>query len=187
MTVSRPNDTGDADNGSNDLQTSPCWPRSAATANISTVTGTFNSTPNTYFTLQFFLNVAADPSGYGEGQTLLGTRHLTTDSNGNATFSFNFYTAVPAGQSVGAQPPARPATPPSSRTAITWSTTQSPPTRHPLSASAGPTRSTREIRSPSMAPTRTTRMAIRSRTRGTLTATASSATDRRHSHAHLAQ
>ena len=48
--------------------------------------------------MQFFVNDAADPSGYGEGQTLLGTRTLKTDASGNASFTFTFSSGVAAGQ-----------------------------------------------------------------------------------------
>ena len=48
------------------------------------VQATLNSLPDTSFLIQFFSNVAADPSGYGQGQTLLGSQTVTTDGNGNA-------------------------------------------------------------------------------------------------------
>ncbi len=67
-----------------------------------TVTGSFNSTPNAFFQLQFFSSVAADPSGYGEGQTLLGTRQVSTDANGNATFVVTFPVGVAVGQFISA-------------------------------------------------------------------------------------
>jgi CSLREA domain-containing protein len=133
-----PNDLLDADSGANDLQNFPVLATVGSNGTISTVTGTFNSTPNTFFTLQFFVNSAADPTGYGEGQTLLGTRYLTTDSNGNATFSFNFYTAVAPGQFVTAT-----ATSPSSDTsefskAITWSTSTVAANQAPTVSVGGP-------------------------------------------------
>jgi hypothetical protein len=58
-----------------------------------TITGTLNSTPSTKlgkrtFTTQLFSSPAADPSGFGEGKTFLGQIQVTTNRQGNASFSF---------------------------------------------------------------------------------------------------
>ena len=45
------------------------------------------------FLIQFFTNLAADPSGYGQGQTLVGAEAVTTDSSGDATINLE----VPGG------------------------------------------------------------------------------------------
>ena len=67
------------------------------------ITGALNSAPNTTYTLQFFASATADPSGYGEGQTLIGTTTVTTDSFGNAPFAATFTgQVVPAGDAVSA-------------------------------------------------------------------------------------
>ena len=69
-----PNDTLDPDPGPNHLQNYPDL--TLASSNISTSTtilGTLNSTADTTFEIQFFSNVTADPSGYGQGQTLLAS------------------------------------------------------------------------------------------------------------------
>ena len=55
-----------------------------------TIEGTLNSTPNTNFTLEFFANAELDPSGYGEGETFLGSTDVTTDANGDASFMVIF-------------------------------------------------------------------------------------------------
>ncbi len=48
------------------------------------------SAPNTTFRIEFFTNeaVGPDPSGFGEGETFVGTKQVTTDGNGAATFDF---------------------------------------------------------------------------------------------------
>ena len=70
---------------------------------MTTITGTFNSTPSTNgFRLEFFASVAADSSGFGEGQTFLGFTTVDTDASGNATFSVTLPVTVPAGQFVTA-------------------------------------------------------------------------------------
>lgn len=90
------NDRRDPDTGNNELQNFPSI-SSAVTASggPTTITGGLNSTPNTTFTLQFFSSPAPDPSGFGEGKTFIGERSVTTNSNGNVPFSFEFARAIP--------------------------------------------------------------------------------------------
>jgi hypothetical protein len=92
-----PNDLGpppDSDTGSNQLQNYPVLTSATATASGITIQGTLTSTPNERFTLQFFSNLACDPSGYGEGQTLIGSTLVTTDASGMATFAVTFSVTV---------------------------------------------------------------------------------------------
>ncbi len=81
------NDTGDGDTGANNLQNYPVVTSAISNGVDSTVAGTLNSTSNTTFTLDFYDNAAADPSGFGEGQTYLGSGTVTTDGSGNGSFS----------------------------------------------------------------------------------------------------
>ncbi len=66
------------------------------------IIGSLNSAPNASFTLQFFANPTADPSGYGQGQSLIATTDVTTDGNGNASFFLTLPTVLAAGQVVSA-------------------------------------------------------------------------------------
>jgi hypothetical protein len=50
------------------------------------VQGSLNSAANTTFRIEFFANNAADPTGYGQGQTYLGYVNVTTDDSGNVSF-----------------------------------------------------------------------------------------------------
>ena len=50
--------------------------------------GTLNAAPSTTYTIQLYGNPAADPSGYGQGEYLLGTFSVTTNSSGTATILF---------------------------------------------------------------------------------------------------
>jgi hypothetical protein len=68
---------------------------------VTTVTGTLNSTANRSFQLEFFADPAADPSGFGQGQTILGSFFIRTGGDGNATFRETL-PAVPAGQFISA-------------------------------------------------------------------------------------
>jgi CSLREA domain-containing protein len=97
-----PNDPGDADIGPNNLQNFPVLSSAVTSGGKTTVKGRLNSTPNTTFTLQFFSSPAADPSGFGEGQKYLGQSTVTTDSNGDARFSFTTATPLGGGQVVSA-------------------------------------------------------------------------------------
>lgn len=79
----------DKDTGPNNLQNFPEI-KSATTSRSTgrtTIRGTLLSTPNTEFIVQLFSNSSPDPSGFGEGQRLVGQARVETDSQGNASFS----------------------------------------------------------------------------------------------------
>jgi hypothetical protein len=82
-----PNDACDGDTGANELQNFPVLTGVEGSASSTTVQGQLNSTPNTAYRLQFFASATADPSGFGEGATLLGSTMVTTDSTCNASFT----------------------------------------------------------------------------------------------------
>jgi uncharacterized repeat protein (TIGR01451 family) len=97
-----PNDSGDADTGPNNLQNYPVITAITDSGGIKTITGTLNSTPNGTFFLDFYASPAADATGYGEGANYLGSLDgsnqanlvVTTDTNGNGSFSFTTSGAV---------------------------------------------------------------------------------------------
>jgi hypothetical protein len=80
------NDTGDADIGPNNLQNFPVITEARTNGSIS---GSLNSTANTTFRIEFYVNDDCDASGHGEGQTFLIAVNVVTDASGNATFSVN--------------------------------------------------------------------------------------------------
>jgi len=94
------NDPGDGDAGANYLQNFPVL--ASATSGSTTIEGTLDSTPNTAFTVEFFSSTACDPSGFGEGENLIGSTTVTTDGTGNASSVVTFPTTVPEGQFVTA-------------------------------------------------------------------------------------
>src|SRR5207244_7921568 len=55
------------------------------------ITGSLASTPSAAFKIRLYSSTAADPSGFGEGETFLGEVSVTSNVAGNA--SFNFTTA----------------------------------------------------------------------------------------------
>jgi CSLREA domain-containing protein/uncharacterized repeat protein (TIGR01451 family) len=74
----------------NDRQNAPTLTSVSTISDSTTVEGTFNSRPDTEFRLEFFANDACDPSGHGEGQTLIGSEIVTTDVSGNVSFTATF-------------------------------------------------------------------------------------------------
>jgi hypothetical protein len=81
-----PNDPGDPDTGPDGLQNYAVIASAVTTGGTSWIEGSLNSTPSTSFALHFYSNTSADPSGFGEGETFLGTINVNTDASGNATF-----------------------------------------------------------------------------------------------------
>ena len=80
-----PNQPGGSATGPNNLQNFPVLTSAVPSATTS-VSGTYAGTPDSTFTLDFYANATADPSGYGQGQIYLGSTTVTTDDSGNATF-----------------------------------------------------------------------------------------------------
>jgi hypothetical protein len=88
--------------GPNHFQNFPVIASVGSSGGATTITGTLRSAPNSTFALDFYANTTADPSGYGEGETYLGTANVTTDGTGAASFAALLPVAVPAGQVVTA-------------------------------------------------------------------------------------
>jgi hypothetical protein len=96
-----PNDPGDGDTGPNNLQNYPVLTSMISSGEATSIAGTLNSMASTTYRLEFFANNSADPSGFGEGESFIGTTNVTTDANGNASFNVNVL-LVAAGQRVTA-------------------------------------------------------------------------------------
>ncbi|HEX8141546.1 MAG TPA: DUF4394 domain-containing protein [Pyrinomonadaceae bacterium] len=97
-----PNDALDTDTGPNNLQNYPVLTSTTSAGGDTTIAGTLNSTPSTSFRIEFFSNTAIDPSGFGEGQTFIGSTTVTTDASGNASFSVNTGSPTPTGRFITA-------------------------------------------------------------------------------------
>ena len=67
------NDSGDADNGPNKLQNYPVLTSANSQAVIQ---GSLNSVANRAYRIDFYSSPAADPSGFGEGQTWIGSMNV---------------------------------------------------------------------------------------------------------------
>jgi hypothetical protein len=81
------NDPQDTDVGPNNLQNYPVITSIVVQTGQTVVQGTFNSTPNTAFQLEFFNSSVQDSSNHGEGETYLISAPVNTDGSGDATFS----------------------------------------------------------------------------------------------------
>jgi len=80
------NDLDDADIGPNLNQNMPVISSAVSAGGNTTVTGRLNSTPNTGFDLDFYVNDACvgRPQEFREGQTYVGSDEVTTDGGGDA-------------------------------------------------------------------------------------------------------
>ncbi|MCA9973398.1 MAG: right-handed parallel beta-helix repeat-containing protein [Anaerolineales bacterium] len=96
------NDAGDGDVGANGLQNYPVLTAVSVSGGSVVISGMLDSLPNATFTLEFFANGMCDLSGYGEGETALGTVTVTTDAGGTADFAATLAAAVPPEQFVTA-------------------------------------------------------------------------------------
>ena len=95
-----PNTPGGPHIGPNQFQNYPVLTTAYDVHDGTVVTGTLNSTPSSTFTIQLYANLAADPSGYGQGRTSLVTTvapiTVTTDASGNAAFTATIASGAPA-------------------------------------------------------------------------------------------
>ena len=90
------NDPGDGDAGSNGLQNYPEI-ITVTTGAVTTIQGTFNSTANRIFNVDFYANSSCDPSGFGQGASFIGSSIVTTDASGNSSFNVQLPVSVSAG------------------------------------------------------------------------------------------
>jgi CSLREA domain-containing protein len=96
------NDVDDSDTGPNDLLNYPVLTHVASYGGRTYLAGSLTSTPGSFFTLDFYASGAADPSGFGEGQSFFGSLSVTTDAAGQAAFDVSFARSVAAGSFVTA-------------------------------------------------------------------------------------
>ncbi len=86
-----PNDPADVDSGPNGFQNFPTIIQAFSDGvAITTVHALLDGPAGAVATLEFFLNNAADASGYGEGQTFLGATMATNDASGQAAVTITF-------------------------------------------------------------------------------------------------
>ena len=93
-----PNDVGDADLGTNNLQNYPVLESADFVLDKVRIRGSLNTAPSNSYRIEFFGDTAADSSGFGEARTFLGTITLRTGPDGLATFDATL--GYPAGTRV---------------------------------------------------------------------------------------
>ncbi|HEX2835625.1 MAG TPA: Calx-beta domain-containing protein [Thermoanaerobaculia bacterium] len=82
------NDALDADTGPNNAQNYPLLTTAVRAGGITFVNGSLGSAASTTYKLRFFASTTPDATGFGEGETYLGTMNVTTNASGNASFTF---------------------------------------------------------------------------------------------------
>jgi parallel beta-helix repeat protein len=93
-----PNDPGDADSGSNNLQNFPVLASATTNGIVTSVAGALDSASGTY-TVELFSSPSCDASGSGEGETYLGS---TSVSIPGGAFSLSGLPVVTAGRALTA-------------------------------------------------------------------------------------
>lgn len=91
------NDALDADTGANEGQNYPVLTAATSAGGSTSVQGTLGSKANSAYTLEFFSSSSCDSSGYGEGETPLGSLNVNTNASGTASFD----TTLPVGTTPG--------------------------------------------------------------------------------------
>ena len=82
----------------NDGQSAPVVSAVSGGGSVSNIQGSLSSVANTVFLIQFFSSPVPDPSGFGQGQTFVGSITITTDASGNANINFNLPGGLTAGE-----------------------------------------------------------------------------------------
>ena len=88
--------------GPNNYQNYPVLSAIQTNGSTTSLTGTLFGFPSSSYTVQIFWSPKPDPSGFGEGQTLLTTFSVSTDSTGNAAINLNLPAAPPPGSAISA-------------------------------------------------------------------------------------
>jgi hypothetical protein len=82
----------------NNFQNFPVLASASSNGSTTNITGTLSSAPNSSFRLEFYAN-DTDPLGLAaEGQQFIGFTNVTTDGNGDASFSVSFNVPVATGR-----------------------------------------------------------------------------------------
>jgi hypothetical protein len=96
--VSTPNDPGDTDSGSNNLQNKPVLSSAKTVSGKTTIAGKLDSNPNQTYTLRFYSN----PPDTNEGKKFIGEKSITTSVDGLRSFTFSPATSVAVAQTITA-------------------------------------------------------------------------------------
>ena len=96
------NDNCDTETGPNNLQNYPVITSVTSGGGNTSIQGSLNSTANTTFRVEFFDSAQCHSSGFGQGETFIGSADITTDGNCNATIDVTFPVTVGSGHVITA-------------------------------------------------------------------------------------
>ncbi len=88
--------------GPNNYQNYPVLQAAQSDGSLTTVQGKLNALPSTKYLIQFYCSVTSSASGFGQGQTLIGSELVPTDGSGLATFVYPLSVATTPGQWISA-------------------------------------------------------------------------------------
>ncbi|WP_148594038.1 Calx-beta domain-containing protein [Aquisphaera giovannonii] len=88
--------------GPNDFQNYPVLSAAATDGATLSAAGTLDAARSSSYTIQLFGSPTPDPSGFGEGAVFLGSKSVTTDSMGRATFNFGLPSTIQPGMVLSA-------------------------------------------------------------------------------------
>jgi len=92
------NDSCDADSGPNGLQNYPTIDSAVNVAGATSVNLSLDSTASADYTIQIFVSDSCDPSGFGEGQTMVDTFTATTASSCTVDLNRGIVPLIPDGK-----------------------------------------------------------------------------------------
>jgi hypothetical protein len=78
-----PNDAGDTDVGQNNLQNYPVLSNASQAGNQTSFNVALNSNTNASYFIDYYVSPTCNPSGFGEGKTLVNSGSVNTDASGN--------------------------------------------------------------------------------------------------------
>ena len=81
--------------GANNLLNYPVDVGFSTSGGVTRVSGTLFAAASTAYTIEFYASTSADPSGYGQGKTYVGSTQVTTSASPLCSASFNAATSVP--------------------------------------------------------------------------------------------
>ncbi len=96
------NDNSDNDTGANNLQNYPLLSSVSFSPGKVNIIGSFNSNAGRAYTIQYFASKMKNVSGFGEGETFLGSETVNTNSSGNAAINTSFAINGASGQVITA-------------------------------------------------------------------------------------
>lgn len=97
-----PNHTGGSASGPNNFLNYPVLSAAKATSTSLIVSGTYPGAPSSTYAVDFYASSTAHSTGYGEGQTFLGSATVTTDGTGTAPIGITLPVVVTPGWVVSA-------------------------------------------------------------------------------------